>query len=59
MQKQGNSGRRVISTVNGHTSNISKYVENHLQPIVQKIPSYIENRSDFLQKINKTEKNTR
>ena len=35
IHKQGNLGRPVISSVNSHTSNISKYVDYHLQPIVQ------------------------
>ena len=45
--------RLVISSVNCRTSNISKYINYHLQPIVQQIPSYIQDTSDFLQKINK------
>ena len=56
IHKQGNPGKPVISSVNCHTSIISKYVNYHLQPIVQQIPSYIQDTSDFLQKINKTEK---
>ena len=51
IHKQGNPGRPVISSVNCHTSNISKYVDYHLQPIVQQIPSYIQGTSDFLRKI--------
>ena len=50
IHKQGNPERPVISSVNCHTSNISKYVNYHLQPIVQQIPSYIQDTSDFLRK---------
>ena len=50
---QGNTGRPVISSVNCHTSNISKYADYYLQPIVQQIPSYMQGTSDFLRKINK------
>ena len=50
--EQGNPGRPAISSVNCHTSSISKY---HLQPIAQQIPSYIKNKSDFLRKVNKKE----
>ena len=55
IHKQGNPGRLVISFVNHRTSNISKYVDSHLQPIVQQIPSYIQDTSDFLGKIDKIE----
>ena len=48
MHKQGNPGRPVISSVNCLTSNISKYLDYHLQPIVQQIPPYIEDTNDFL-----------
>ena len=34
LHKQDNPGRLVINSVNCHTSNISKHVEYHLQPIV-------------------------
>ena len=59
IHKEGYPGRPVSSSVNCHTSNISKYVDYHLQSIVQKIRSYMQLRSDFLRKINKIEKNTR
>ena len=56
IHKQDNPGRPAISSRNCHTSNISKYVDYHLRPIVQQIPCYIQNTSDFLRKINKIEK---
>ena len=56
IHKQGSPGRPATSSINCHRSNISKYVEYHLPPIVQQIPSYIQNASDFLRKINKIEK---
>ena len=56
IHKQSNPERPVISSVNCQTSNISKYVDYHLQPIVQQIPSYIQDTSDFLRKINRIEK---
>ena len=53
MHKQGNPGKPVISSVNCHTSIISKYVDYHLQSVVQKISSYIQQDiSDFLRKIS-------
>ena len=36
--KKVNPGRPVVSSVNCHTSSISKYVDYHLQPIVKDIP---------------------
>ena len=56
IHKQGSPGRPATSSVNCHRSNISKYVDYHLQPIVQQIPCYIQNTSDFFRKINKAEK---
>ena len=55
IHKPSNPGRPVISSVNCHTS---KYVDYHLQSIVQQIPSYIQGTSYFLLKINKMEKIT-
>ena len=53
IHKEGNPGRPVVSTVNWHTANISKYVDYHLQPIVKEIPSYVKNTQDFLKKLEK------
>ena len=35
IHKEGNPGRPVVSSINCHTANISKYVALHLQPIVK------------------------
>ena len=51
--KEGNPGRPVVSSVNYHTENISKYVCFHLQPIVKVVPSYIKDTQDFLKKLEK------
>ena len=52
IHKEGTPGRPVISSVNCHTSKISKFVDYHLQPIVKEIPSYVKDTSDFLRKLN-------
>ena len=53
IHKTGNPGRPVISSVNCHTYTNSKYVDFHLQPIVESIPSYVRDITDFLQKLGK------
>ena len=56
VHKEGNLGRPVINSKNYHTSQkISKYVDYHNQPIVREIPSYIQDTTDFLRKINQTD----
>ena len=52
IHKKGNPGRPVVSSINCHTANISKYVDYHLQPIVKQIPSYVKDTNDFINKIN-------
>ena len=42
----------MLSSINFHTSKISEYVDYHLQPIVKEIPSYVQDTTDFLRKIN-------
>ena len=41
--------------VNCSASNISKYVDYHLQPIVKEIPSYVKYTKYFIQILNETE----
>ena len=55
IHKKGNPGHEVLSSVNCHTSNISKYVDYHLQDIVEEISSYVKNTKDFIQKPNQIE----
>ena len=52
IHKLGNPGRPVVSSVNCHTANISKYTDYHLQPVVKQIPSYIKDINDFINEIN-------
>ena len=42
IHKEGNPSCLVISSVNCHTANISKYVDYLLQHIVKEIPSYVK-----------------
>ena len=50
-----NSGRPLTFPINCHTSNMLRYIDYHLQPIVKQIPSYIRDTSDFSRKINTIE----
>ena len=52
IHKEGDPGCPVVSSINCHTANISKYVDYHLQPIVKQIPSYVKDTNDFISKIN-------
>ena len=54
--KEGHPGRPVISSIDCHTTKISKYIDNQLQPHVKKLKSYVKNSTDFIRKINSMEK---
>ena len=45
-------GRPVVNSIGSHTSRISKYVEFHRQPLAQLLPSYIQDTSHFLRKLD-------
>ena len=46
-------GRPVISNCGFYTENISSFLDYHLQPLVQKVKSYIKDTIHFLNKIKK------
>ena len=52
IHKEGNPGRPVVSSIDSHTSKISKYVDYHIHPIAKEIKSYFQDKSDFIEKIN-------
>ena len=58
INKKDNPGRPVVSSVNCHTSSISKYVDYHLQPILKDIPSYVRDTKESLRKLNHVRKFT-
>ena len=47
-------GRPVVSSVECHTSKISKFVDYYLQPHAKSLPSYVKDTSDFINRINET-----
>ena len=46
-------GRPVISNCGFYTENISSFLDYHLQPLAQKVKSYIKNTNHFLNKIKR------
>ena len=52
VHKEGNPERPTISSISCHTSKISEYVDYQFQPIVKEIPSYVQDKTEFLRKIN-------
>ena len=50
IHKVKNPGRPVISSINCHTSLISEFVDQQLQPHVKKLPSYIQDTTDYINK---------
>ena len=44
-------GRPVISNCGYFTENISAFLDYHLQPLAQKVKSYIKDTNDFLKKL--------
>ena len=51
IHKEGNPERPVVSSVNFHTSKISKFVDYHIQPPAKELPSYVKDTTDFINKI--------
>ena len=50
IHKQNHPGRPVISSIECHTANISQYVDYHLKEHVEKLPSFIKDTTDFINK---------
>ena len=49
IRKINNPGRPVINSIKCHTSEISYFVDHHLQPLVKEIQSYIKDTNDCKQ----------
>ena len=56
VHKEGNPGRPVVSSIDCHTTKISKYIDNQLQSHVKELKSYVKDSTDFIRKINSMEK---
>ena len=51
IHKNNNPGRPVVSSVNCHTTKISKYVDHYIQTLAIQVKSYITGTIDLLSKI--------
>ena len=51
VHKPNHPGRPIIAAVNSPTTNLARYVDHHLQPLPEKLPSYVKDTGDFLRKI--------
>ena len=51
IHKPGNPGRPIVASNNAPTEKISQFVDYHLRPLVEKIPSYIKDTTHFLNKL--------
>ena len=49
-EKSNDPGSADISSVDWHTSRISKFVDYYLQPAVKNCESYVEDTTDFIKK---------
>ena len=52
IHKPNNPGRPVVSSIGCHTEKISQYVDHHLQPLNKALPSYVQDTTDFLKKLD-------
>ena len=52
IHKKDIPGRPVVNTIDSHPSKISKFIDFHLQPLAQKLPSYTKDTGHFLRKLN-------
>ena len=44
-------GRPVVSSIDCHTSKLSKFVDHYLQPHAKALPSYDKDTTDFISKL--------
>ena len=56
VHKERNPGRPVVSSIDYHTTKISKYINNQLQPHVKELKLYVKDSTDFIRKTNNMEK---
>ena len=51
IHKPGNPGRPIVSSNSHPTERLSHFVDYYLQPLVHKLPSFVKDTNDFLNKL--------
>ena len=51
IHKPGNPGRPIVSSNSHPTERISQFVDYHLKPLVHKLPSFVKDTNEFLNKL--------
>ena len=51
IHKTGNPGRPIVSANSHPTEKISEFVDHHLRPHVKELPSFIQDTTDYLKKM--------
>ena len=51
IHKPGNPGHPIVSSNSHPTERISHFVDYHLQPLFHKLPSFVKDTNDFLNKL--------
>ena len=51
IRKPGNPGRPIVSSNSHPTERISQFVDYRLQPLVHKLPSFVKDTKEFLNKL--------
>ena len=51
VHKKDMPGRLFVSSIDCHTSKISKLINHHLQPHTKALPSYVQGTTDFTKKL--------
>ena len=57
IHKDNIPGRPVVISINSHTTKISEFVDYHLQPFAKSLKSYVQDTTDFINKIETVSKN--
>ena len=59
VHKPKNPGRPIIAAINSPTTNLARFVDHHLQPLAEQLPSFVKDTGAFLRKIESTKKVSR
>ncbi|XP_021353109.1 uncharacterized protein LOC110450150 [Mizuhopecten yessoensis] len=50
IHKPGNPGRPIMNSIKHPTEKISQFVDSHLRPFVEHLPSFLKDNTDYLNK---------